>query len=262
MNTPTSPGGPVPPTGAGPGAPAATGAAKGGGAMKETERVQTGPGPGRGPFGGGMVGQKSMDFGPSARRLIGRMRPERGKAITTLVLAVLSVALASVGPKILGRATDLIFSGLFGVFAYANLPRTLSDNRDTMTETQMLDSLRSIDRQLFEAAQPLDQHHAELVRQSLDQDPFGGGLWARLSGRYPACATRYAQAEIRRETAYKPNIGDDPIEHFLLGAAGRGVGDTQFGLRHRRRRQQRQSQRPYYPQSRHRSHPSAAPLTG
>lgn len=108
----------------------------------------------------------------------------------------------------------VIFSGLFGVFAYANLPRTLSDNRDTMTETQMLDSLRSIDRQLFEAAQPLDQHHAELVRQSLDQDPFGGGLRARLSGRYPACATRYAQAEIRRETAYKPNIGDDPLERI------------------------------------------------
>ncbi|MGN6575693.1 MAG: ABC transporter ATP-binding protein [Nocardioides sp.] len=82
--------------------------------MKETERVQAGPGPGRGPFGGGMVGQKSMDFGPSARRLIGRMRPERGKAITTILLAVVSVALASIGPKILGRATDLIFSGLFG----------------------------------------------------------------------------------------------------------------------------------------------------
>jgi ATP-binding cassette, subfamily B, multidrug efflux pump len=82
--------------------------------MKETERVQAGPGPGRGPFGGGMVGQKSMDFGPSARRLVARMRPDRGKAVATVLLAVLSVALASVGPKILGRATDLIFSGLFG----------------------------------------------------------------------------------------------------------------------------------------------------
>jgi ATP-binding cassette subfamily B multidrug efflux pump len=84
------------------------------GTMKETERVQAGPGPGRGPFGGGMVGQKSMSFGPSARRLIGRMRPDRGKAITTVLLAVVSVGLASVGPKILGRATDLIFAGLFG----------------------------------------------------------------------------------------------------------------------------------------------------
>ena len=102
-----------------------------GGAMKETERVVAGPGPGRGPFGGGMVGQKSMDFGPSARRLIGRMRPDRGKAIVTVVLAVVSVALASVGPKILGRATDLIFSGLFG----RQLP-------DGVTKEQAVQALR------------------------------------------------------------------------------------------------------------------------
>ena len=47
-----------------------------GGAMKETERIQAGPGPGRGPFGGGMVAQKSMTFGPSARRLVARMGPD------------------------------------------------------------------------------------------------------------------------------------------------------------------------------------------
>ena len=35
------------------------------GAMKETERVVAGPGPGRGPFGGGMVGQKLRDFCPT-----------------------------------------------------------------------------------------------------------------------------------------------------------------------------------------------------
>ncbi len=82
--------------------------------MKETERVQAGPGPGRGPFGGGMVGQKSMHFGPSAKRLVRRMRPERGKAVAVVLLAVVSVSLSVVGPKILGHATDLIFSGLFG----------------------------------------------------------------------------------------------------------------------------------------------------
>lgn len=91
-----------------------TGSTSRAGAMKETERVVAGPGPGRGPFGGGMVGQKSLDFGPSARRLVGRMRPDRGKAVVTVLLAVVSVALASIGPRILGRATDLIFSGLFG----------------------------------------------------------------------------------------------------------------------------------------------------
>jgi len=84
------------------------------GQLKETERVQAGPGPGRGPFGGGMVGQKSMHFGPSAKRLLGRMRPDRAKALGVVALAVVSVGLAVIGPRILGHATDLIFSGLFG----------------------------------------------------------------------------------------------------------------------------------------------------
>jgi len=82
--------------------------------MKETERVVQGPGPGRGPFGGGMVGQKSMTFGPSAKRLIRRMRPERTRAMSVLGLAVVSVGLTVVGPKVLARATDLIFAGLLG----------------------------------------------------------------------------------------------------------------------------------------------------
>ena len=85
------------------------------GRMKETERVVSGGGPGRGgPMGGGMVGQKSMTFVPSAKRLVGRMRPDRSKAMTVVLLALISVSLSVVGPRILGRATDLIFSGLFG----------------------------------------------------------------------------------------------------------------------------------------------------
>jgi ATP-binding cassette subfamily B protein len=84
------------------------------GQLKETERVVAGPGPGRGPFGGGMVGQKSMSFGPSAKRLARRLGPDRGKTIAVLVLAVVSVGLSVLGPRILGHATDLIFSGLFG----------------------------------------------------------------------------------------------------------------------------------------------------
>ncbi len=84
------------------------------GPMKETERVVAGPGPGRGPFGGGLVGQKSMSFGPSARRLVRRLSPQRAQVIAVLLLALVSVSLSVVGPKILGQATDLIFAGLFG----------------------------------------------------------------------------------------------------------------------------------------------------
>ncbi|QWZ08251.1 ABC transporter ATP-binding protein/permease [Nocardioides panacis] len=85
------------------------------GAMKETERIQAPGGPGRGgPMGGGLVGQKSMDFGPSAKRLVRRLRPDRASALAVVLLAVVSVSLSVVGPRILGHATDLIFSGLFG----------------------------------------------------------------------------------------------------------------------------------------------------
>ncbi|WP_436972068.1 ABC transporter ATP-binding protein [Nocardioides panacis] len=83
--------------------------------MKETERIQAPGGPGRGgPMGGGLVGQKSMDFGPSAKRLVRRLRPDRASALAVVLLAVVSVSLSVVGPRILGHATDLIFSGLFG----------------------------------------------------------------------------------------------------------------------------------------------------
>ena len=83
--------------------------------LQETERVETGPGgPGRGPMGGAMIGQKANSFGPSTRRLVARMRPERHRAYAVVALTVVSVVLSAIGPKILGRATDLIFSGLIG----------------------------------------------------------------------------------------------------------------------------------------------------
>ncbi len=107
----------------------------------------------------------------------------------------------------------VIISGIFGIYFYATIPDKLSDNRDEMTETEMLENLRSLDRQLHESAQPLSAEHATLVLQSLEQDPFGGGFMRRISGRYPDCATRIAQADLRRERAYQPKMGgDDPLD--------------------------------------------------
>lgn len=81
----------------------------------QTERIEAPQGgPGRGPMGGGMVGQKAMDFGPSARRLIGLLQPDRGKAIAVVVLGIASVIAMSVAPRILGHATDLVFNGFIG----------------------------------------------------------------------------------------------------------------------------------------------------
>lgn len=91
----------------------------------------------------------------------------------------------------------VIISGIFGVFAYALLPASLSANRDEMTQGQMLDAIRAIDRQLHEAAQPLPHDEAGLVEASLRQDPFKGGAWARLAGRLPDNATARAQKMLR-----------------------------------------------------------------
>jgi len=84
------------------------------GKLKETERVVAGPGPGRSPFGGGMIGQKASTFKPSAKRLLARMAPQRIKLGAVLGLTVFSVLLSAIGPRILGKATDLIFAGLIG----------------------------------------------------------------------------------------------------------------------------------------------------
>jgi ATP-binding cassette, subfamily B, multidrug efflux pump len=58
--------------------------------------------------------EKASNFGPSAQRLIGLLRPERWGVIAVLALGVVSVALNVIGPKILGQATDVIFAGVVG----------------------------------------------------------------------------------------------------------------------------------------------------
>jgi ATP-binding cassette subfamily B multidrug efflux pump len=76
---------------------------------------RTGPGGGGGPFGGmGMPAEKSLNFVPSAKRLLRRMRPERIGLIFVVLLGVVSVVFSVLGPKLLGDATNIIFDGIVG----------------------------------------------------------------------------------------------------------------------------------------------------
>ncbi len=101
------------------------------GDLKVTERAQGG-GPGHGP--GAMVGQKASSFGPSLKRLLGRLAPHRAMVLLVLVLTVLSVVLSSIGPKVLGHATDLVFGGLFGT--------KLGDQMPGATKAEAVEQLR------------------------------------------------------------------------------------------------------------------------
>jgi len=60
----------------------------------------------------GVPAEKSLNFWPSVRRLLGLLRPERFRMIAVVALAVASVALSAIGPEYIGRATDIIFSGV------------------------------------------------------------------------------------------------------------------------------------------------------
>nr|WP_207125002.1 ABC transporter ATP-binding protein [Actinocatenispora comari] len=79
-----------------------------------------------------MPAEKSMHFGASSKRLIRMMRPDRARAFAILALGLVSVALQVIGPKILGHATDVIFSGVIG----GRFPATV-------TKQQVIDGLRA-----------------------------------------------------------------------------------------------------------------------
>ncbi|QEO16261.1 ABC transporter ATP-binding protein [Agromyces intestinalis] len=88
---------------------------------------------GGGPMGGmGMPAEKSKNFGPSAKRLVSRLVPERAAIVWVILLGVVSVVLSVLGPKILGQATNLIFEG----FISAQLP-------EGATKQQVVDGLRA-----------------------------------------------------------------------------------------------------------------------
>jgi ATP-binding cassette subfamily B multidrug efflux pump len=65
-----------------------------------------------GRFAIGMPAEKSMDFGKSVTRLLRMMSEEGAGAFVVILLALISVTLTVLGPKLLGHATDLIFDAV------------------------------------------------------------------------------------------------------------------------------------------------------
>ena len=104
----------------------------------------------------------------------------------------------------------VILSGIFGITVYSILPRQLSSNRDETTEVQMLETVSDIDRQLFDAAQPLDAEGAAIIQEALDETAFDGGLRQRLSGKYRGGGTARALSAFRTES----RVGGHPQDEL------------------------------------------------
>jgi ATP-binding cassette subfamily B multidrug efflux pump len=62
-------------------------------------------------FMGGMSTEKALDFKNSSRRLLAMLRPYRLLVLIALALAVGSVTLAVLGPRMLGEAINVVFFG-------------------------------------------------------------------------------------------------------------------------------------------------------
>ncbi len=69
---------------------------------------------GGGPLAGPAPVEKSLHFWPSLRRLLGHLAPERLVLGAAVALAVVGIVLNVYGPRLLGFATDVIFTGVVG----------------------------------------------------------------------------------------------------------------------------------------------------
>jgi len=114
----------------------------------------------------------------------------------------------------------VILSGFWGIHLYRTLPEKLSANRGEVTQQQMLEAIRTLDRQLDAAAQPLHGDDAALVRMSLEECQIAGKLTERLSGNYAPDGNVRALSAIsdRALAAARAGRADERLEQikFLL----------------------------------------------
>ena len=121
---------------------------------KAAERDKDAPrgGGGHGPLGGMRAAEKAINFGPSLRRLLRLLTPERTLIWLVMAATLVSVVFTVIGPRILGEATNVVFAGALGRELGRNLPPGVS-----LTKDQVIELLRARgDGQLADMASKLD----------------------------------------------------------------------------------------------------------
>ena len=124
-----------------------------------------GAGHGHGPMGGGKVAEKAVSFGPSLKRLLGHLRPERALIGGVMLMAVIGVAANVVGPKIMGRATNVIFRGVMGSVLGEKVP---AGTPTSAVIAQMRAAGQNNQADMIEklgvvVGQGIDYHHLQMI---------------------------------------------------------------------------------------------------
>jgi ATP-binding cassette subfamily B multidrug efflux pump len=177
----------------------------------------TGGRPMGGPGRGGMMGMgmgpppaKPRDFRGSLLRLAGHLRPERRRIVGVVLLAIVSVTFAVLGPKILGNAINTIFEGALGQQLLKN----------GATQQQLIDALRAAGNN--QQADMLQSLH--LTASGID---FGGlgGILLVLVGVYVVSSIfgwiqAYIMAGVTQRSVYRlraevdRKLGRLPLRYF------------------------------------------------
>src|SRR5690606_3792417 len=123
----------------------------GGGLMAEEnvavqDETEFQPGEADGGMFGEVPAKKAKHFWPSAKRLISLLGPERALMSIVMVLAVASVVLTVIAPRILGKAMDVIFNGFLGSSLPAGVPKdVLVEQLRASGEARQADMLAATD---------------------------------------------------------------------------------------------------------------------
>jgi ATP-binding cassette subfamily B multidrug efflux pump len=164
----------------------------------------------------GMPVAKPHDFKGSFRRLVDRLRPEAPLIAIVIVLAIISVALAVIGPKILGNAINDIFAGVLS----AQLPAGATKDQVVAAlrakgENQLADMLQSID---LTPGKGLDFGALGQVLLLLAAVYLVSALFAWIQAYVMAGVTQRTVYRLRQDVDHK--LGRLPLRYFDSHARG------------------------------------------
>ncbi|HEU0256731.1 MAG TPA: ABC transporter ATP-binding protein [Microbacteriaceae bacterium] len=168
----------------------------------------------RGPFrGGGAPAQKARNFGPSAKRLLGTLRPDAVWLGIVVALGVVSVALSVWGPKLLGDATNVVVAG-FVSRQFRNLPAGVTRG-DVIAQLQhhgqanVADMLRSVQ---FTPGQGMDFGKLGLIVGTVTAVYILSAVFMWLQGRILNIVTQRAMHRLRMQVEDK--LHTLPLRYF------------------------------------------------
>ena len=168
-------------------------------------------GGGHGPMGGmGMPTEKAMNFTGSLKRFAGYLRVERLAVVVITVLSVLSVTLAVLGPKLLGKGTNVIFAGVIGSQMPADITKAQAvDNLRATGQTTQADMLAAMD---VVPGQGIDFTALRVILLWVLAIYVGSFLFGWIQGRVTTSVVQRTVRRLRAEVEAK--LGRLPLSYF------------------------------------------------